>query len=135
MTEITNQNRKWHLLDMTSDNYGRVLTRAANLLCGKSKIEYLPNLDQGDYVVIINADLAKFTGRKIDQKMYYKHTSYIGNLKTVSAKELFTTDPAAMIKKSVAGMLPKNKLQKPRLSRLKIYRTSEHPHQNVKFEE
>lgn len=135
MTEITNQNRKWHLLDMSSQSYGRVLTQAANLLSGKLKTNYAPNLDQGDYVVIINAQKAIFTGRKIDQKMYYKHTSYLGNLKSISAKELFAKDPESMIIKSVAGMLPKNKLQKERLSRLKIYRDNIHPHQNVKFEE
>lgn len=135
MTETTKNQRKWFLLDLEGKTYGRELTRAAVLLCGKSKVNYAPNLDQGDYVVIINASKVRFSGKKIEQKMYYKHTSYIGNLKSISLKEYMTKDPIALVKKSVAGMLPKNKLQDDRLSRLKIYKDEKHPHQNIKFEE
>lgn len=135
MTELKNNQRKWYLLDFDGKTYGRELTRVANLLSGKLKVNYVPNLDQGDYVVIINAAKANFTGHKIDQKMYHKHTSYLGNLKTISLKDYFAKDPASLIKKSVGGMLPKNKLQDARLARLKVYAGSEHPHLNIKFEE
>jgi len=135
MTQIKNTDRKWHLIDFDGKAYGRELSRAANLLCGKLKVEYSANLDQGDYVVIINAAKAKFSGNKIKQNMYYKHTGYLGNLKSKSLKEMIDKDPVALVKKSVSGMLPKNKLRDDRLARLKVYAESTHPHQNVKFED
>lgn len=135
MTQIKNNERKWYLIDLDGKVFGRELSNAANLLIGKHKAEYLPNLDQGDYVVMINASKVKFTGNKLDQKMYYKHTGYIGNLKEISLKESMAKAPVDRIKKSVAGMLPKNKLRDDRLARLKVYTGNEHPHVNVKFEE
>ncbi len=135
MTQIKNNERKWYLVDLDGKIFGRELSNAANLLIGKHKAEYLPNLDQGDYVVMINAAKVKFTGNKLDQKMYYKHTGYIGNLKEISLKESMEKAPVDRIKKSVAGMLPKNKLKDDRLARLKVYVDNEHPHVNVKFEE
>lgn len=135
MKQIANNERKWHLVDLKEKPYGRELSRVANLLSGKGKINYAPNLDQGDYVVIINADKAIFTGRKLEQKMYYKHTGYLGNLKSMGLKEMLEKKPVTLVRNSVAGMLPKNKLREEKLARLKIYTDSTHPHQNVKFEE
>ena len=135
MTQIQNSERKWYILDFDGKTYGRELTRVANLLMGKGKTNYAPNLDQGDYVVIVNAAKAVFTGRKLDQKTYYKHTGYLGNLKQMDLKTMLDKKPIDLIKKSVAGMLPKNKLQDDRLARLKVYTDAVHPHQNVKFEE
>lgn len=135
MTQIKNNERKWHLIDLNDKIYGRELTRTANLLMGKGKTNYAPNLDQGDYVVIINAEKVRLTGNKIEQKSYHHHTGYLGNLKTVSLKEMLEKKPADLIRNSVAGMLPKNKLRDDRLSRLKIYVGASHPHQNVKFED
>lgn len=135
MKQITNNERKWYLVDFAGKTYGRELTRIANLLSGKSKVDYAPNLDQGDYVVIINADKAVFTGHKLEQKIYYKHTGYLGNMKSATLSEMLEKKPVDLIKRSVAGMLPKNKLSDLRLARLKVYLDDKHPHQNVKFED
>lgn len=135
MTQLTNKNRKWYLLDLKGEVYGRALSTAASLLMGKHKASYAPNLDQGDFVVIINADEVKITGNKLDQKIYYKHTGYLGNMKQMTFKKSLEKSVSDTIKKSVSGMLPKNKLLKERISRLKIYVNAEHPHQNIKFEE
>lgn len=135
MTQIKNNERKWHLIDLKDKPYGRELSRVAGLLMGKGKTIYTQNLDQGDYVVIINADKALFTGNKMEQKTYYKHTGYLGNLKSFGLKEMLEKKPIDLIKYSVGGMLPKNKLRDDRLARLKVYTGDAHPHQNVKFEE
>lgn len=135
MTQITNSQRKWHLIDLSQEVYGRALSRAASFLAGKNKPEYLPNLDQGDYVVMINADKLNITGNKLDQKIYYKHTGYLGNMKQMSLKKSLEKSASDTIKKSISGMLPKNKLLKDRVARLKIYEGQEHPHQNISFEE
>ncbi len=135
MTQLQNSQRKWHLIDLDGQTYGRELSRAANLLCGKHKTSFSKNLDQGDYVVIINASKAKFTGQKLSQKTYYKHTGYLGNLKEISLEKSMKLSAANTIKKSIGGMLPKNKLRDGRLDRLRIYTDNEHPHVNVKFEE
>lgn len=136
MTQVKNENRSWHLIDLKNGpTYGRALSHAANLLCGKGKTNYAANLDQGDYVVIVNASEAKFTGQKLDKKQYFKHTGYLGNLKTASLKEVLNKNPMNMVRHSISGMLPKNKLRDGRLARLKVYAGPTHPHQNVKFKE
>lgn len=135
MTQIKNNQRKWHLIDLDGKIFGRELSHAANLLIGKGKAEYLPNLDQGDYVVLVNASKVKFSGRKLDQKKYYKHTGYIGNMKEITLSESMSKSPVDQIRKSIAGMLPKNKLRDDRIARLKVYSDDKHPHVNVKFEE
>lgn len=135
MKQITNENRVWHLIDLNGLTLGRAATEIANLLQGKSKIEFVRNADNGDYVVVINCSKFVITGNKSDQKMYRKHTGYIGNLKEVSFKELLEKSPDKIVYNAVYGMLPKNKLRDKMLERLKIYATSEHPHVNIKFEQ
>lgn len=135
MKQITNENRAWHLIDLDGLTLGRAATEIANLLQGKSKIEFVRNADNGDYVVVINCSKFVITGNKSDQKMYRKHTGYIGNLKEVSFKELLEKSPDKIVYNAVYGMLPKNKLRDKMLERLKIYATSEHPHVNIKFEQ
>ena len=118
----------WHVIDATDQVLGRLATRVATLLSGKHKPGYAPFLIMGDHVVIINADKVKLTGRKLDQKIYYRHTGYVGNLKEVSMRRLFETRPERVIEEAVLGMLPKNKLRKKMAKRLRVYRGAEHPH-------
>lgn len=127
--------RKWHIIDLDGEAYGRALSKAACYLIGKNKVNYVNNIDMGDYVVLINADKVKITGNKKSQKMYYKHTGYIGNLKQKSLSQSIETSIVDTIKKSVKGMLPKNKTLESRINRLKVYSNSVHPHNNIKFEE
>ena len=133
MAQITNEQRKWHLIDASEAILGRTATQIADLLRGKKKTSFAMNLDCGDYVVVINAEKVKLTGKKEEQKRYYKHTGYIGNLKTKTVPELREKTPDKIIYNAVYGMLPGNKLRDEFLSRLKIYKGSKHPHQNVKF--
>lgn len=133
MTEKSNQNREWHLFDAKGVVLGRLSTEIVDILRGKKKPSFRNHLDGGDYVVVVNADKVKLTGKKEDQKYYYRHTGYIGNLKVKSLKEMRQEKPEEIIKHSVAGMLPKNKLQDDFLSRLKIYVGAKHPHVNIEF--
>lgn len=133
MMNPENQNRKWYIFDAKDEVLGRLSTQAANILRGKGKTDFSNNGDCGDYVVIINAEKIVLTGNKEEQKRYYKHTGYIGNLKTKTVSELRDKYPTEIIKHSVLGMLPKNKLQDRFMKRLKVYAGKEHPHQNVKF--
>lgn len=130
---INNENRQWYLFDANEKVLGRLATQIATLLRGKDKTSFVKNLDQGDYVVVINAEKIVLTGRKEDQKRYYKHTGYIGNLKTSTVPELREKNPEFIISHAVTGMLPDNKLRKEFLSRLKVYRGNKHPHVNIKF--
>lgn len=122
--------REWHLYDLAGKILGRASTEIARLLMGKHKATYTPNIDQGDYVVVINADKVEVTGNKLSSKMYYHHSGYPGGLKQESLADKMASNPAEVIEHSVKGMLPKNKLQTPRLRRMKIYTGSEHPHSN-----
>lgn len=121
-------------MDVDGATLGRAATEIANLLQGKGKIEFVRNLDNGDYVVVVNAAKIVITGDKANQKMYRKHTGYIGNLKEVSYKELLEKNPEKIVLNAVYGMLPKNKLRDKMLERLKIYSDANHPHVNIKFE-
>lgn len=125
--------RDWYLFDAEDKVLGRISTEIANLLRGKGKTVFENNTDCGDYVVLLNAGKVVLTGNKENAKRYYHHTRYIGNLKTFEFKKLKEDKPEEIIKHAVMGMLPKNKLQKEFISRLKIYRGATHPHQNVKF--
>ena len=128
----TNQKR-WHFFDAEGQILGRLSTQIAVLLRGKDKVTFTPNIDDGDSVVVINAEKIVLTGHKEDQKRYYKHTGYLGNMKTRTVKELRKTLPAFIIEEAVRGMLPDNKLAKDMEKRLHVYAGSEHPHQNIKF--
>lgn len=131
----TDVNRKWHLLDASAVTLGRLSTVAANLLTGKTKPIYTPHIDCGDYVVVINAKDLIVTGDKEDKKIYYRHTQYPGGIKSETLREKLDKDPTEVIRHSIRGMLPVNKLRDERLKRLKIYSGSEHNHSGQKPEE
>lgn len=128
-----NQNRNWYLFDLNDKVLGRVSSDIIKYLRGKHLASFTANNDNGDYVVVLNASKIKITGNKLEQKRYYKHTGYIGNLKEISMKDLMEKSPETVVKHSIAGMLPKNKLRDKILGRLKIYTGTEHPHKNIKF--
>lgn len=118
--------RKWHLFDAQSISLGRLATRAATLLLGKHKKEYTPHLDLGDFVVIINAKKIKVTGGKLEKKIYYRFTGYLGHLKEFKLKEKLEKDPCWVIKHAVSGMIPTNRLKAKRLKRLKVFIDERH---------
>lgn len=120
--------RKWYIVDATGQTLGRLASRIARYLMGKHKPTYTPNVDCGDFVVVVNADKIKVTGKKLINKIYYTHTGYIGNLKAETLKERLEKEPEAVLIDAVWGMLPKNRLRKRIIKKLKVYRTSEHPH-------
>ncbi len=127
-------NKKWYLIDGEGKTVGRVATKIANLLRGKEKPQFTPHADTGDFVIVVNADKLKFTGKKWDQKNYYWHTGYPGGIKSITAEDLLVKHPEDILKKAVWGMLPKNKWQKKLITRLKIYAGNEHPHASQKPE-
>ncbi|OGS46561.1 MAG: 50S ribosomal protein L13 [Elusimicrobia bacterium RIFOXYD2_FULL_34_15] len=114
--------RSWYLIDATEIPLGRLSTAAVKILQGKGKVEYAPNKDIGDYVVVTNAGKIKLTGKKLDQKLEYRHSGYPGGDKYIIYKELIEREPERIIKLSISGMLPKNRLRKPMLKRLKIFK-------------
>ena len=132
MTNITKPNEvklDWIVLDASGKRFGRLLTEAATLLRGKHKPGFSPNVDCGDYVIIINASKAEFTGaNKAEAKLYHRHSGYFGSVKSEKFGDLLANKPEKLYKLAVRGMLPKTKLGKERLKKLKIYAGSEHPH-------
>ena len=118
--------RAWHLIDLEGQTLGRVATKIAVLLMGKLKVCQNLNHDWGDYVVAINSDKIKVTGNKLKQKIYYHHSGYPGNLKELSLKSLLEKDSTKVLELAVKNMLPKNKLRRSRLSRLKIFKDEKH---------
>ena len=132
MTKITKPNevkRDWIVLDASGKRFGRLLTEAAILLRGKHKPGFSPNVDCGDYVIIINASKAEFTGaNKAEEKLYHRHSGYFGSVKSEKFGDLLANKPEKLYKLAVRGMLPKTKLGKEMLKKLKIYAGSEHPH-------
>ena len=118
----------WFLLDAKEQTLGRFATRVANILSGKNKPEYTPNADMGDYVVVINAKKMHVTGKKLDQKIYYRHSGYPGGIKSKPLKEVMNNSASEALKSAVKGMLPKNKLGKQMLTKLKVYDDENHPH-------
>ena len=125
---------KWYVIDATDQVLGRVATKAATILIGKHRPQYAPFLVSGDHVVIINANRIKLTGEKLDKKVYRRHTLYPGGLREVSARKVFDTKPGNLIREAVLGMLPKNKLRKRMVKRLKVYFANQHPHEAQKPE-
>jgi len=128
MANSENIERNWWVVDASDQTLGRLATKIANTLRGKHKPQFTPHADAGDFVVVLNSDKIKLTGNKWDQKKYYRHTGYIGSLKTTTAKELLDKDSTQIITKAVRGMLPKNRLSSQIINKLKVYRGSEHPH-------
>jgi large subunit ribosomal protein L13 len=121
-------NRRWHLVDLSGKFLGRSCTQIAQLLVGKGKPDFAYHVDNGDYVVVINAQDVRVTGKKAKQKLYHHYTGYAGNLRTFSFKELMAKDPALVIHHGVYGMIPKNRLRDRRIARLKIFAGPTHPY-------
>lgn len=122
-------NRDWYVVDASDQVLGRLATQIAMRLRGKHKPIYTPHVDTGDFVIVINADKVKLTGRKVDQKMYWRHSGYPGGIRGVSARRMLETKPEELIRQAVRGMLPKNRLGRKLLKKLKVYTGTEHPHQ------
>jgi len=135
MANKANIERKWYILDAAGKPLGKTAVRAADLLRGKTKPTYTPNADCGDNVIIINAGKAVLTGNKLNQKMYYHHTGYIGNMKEVKYSTLMKTKPEFAVELAVKGMLPDSTLGRTALTRLRVYRGAEHKHEAQKPEE
>lgn len=122
--------RSWHIMDAESQVLGRFATQIAEKLIGKHKRTYTPHVDNGDYVVVTNAEKIVVTGDKLRQKKYYSHSNYPGGFKAVSLEKMMAHFPERVIEKAVYNMLPKNKLRNGRMNRLKVYAGTEHPHQS-----
>jgi len=120
--------RKWYLVDAQDKVLGKLATRVATYLRGKNKPVFTPNVDTGDFIVVINAEKIRLTGKKLDDKIYYHHTGFIGGIKAATARERLSVHPEEVIKDAIWGMLPKNRLGRAMLKKLKVYRGSEHPH-------
>lgn len=121
--------RKWYVIDAAGKPVGRVATAAADILRGKTKPIFVPHVDCGDYVIIINADKAVLTGAKLEKKIYYRHTGYIGHLKEVKAGTLMKTKPTKVMELAVKGMIPNTTIGRTALTRLHVYAGAEHKHQ------
>jgi large subunit ribosomal protein L13 len=123
--EIT---REWHVVDAEGQTLGRLATRIADTLRGKDKPQYTPHVDTGDFVVVVNAEKVAVTGNKLDQKMYHRHSGYPGGLRSRTLRQQLDRRPEEVIRKAVKGMLPRNRLGRAQLRKLKIYAGPEHPH-------
>lgn len=121
--------RVWYVLDAKGKSLGRVASRAAAILRGKHKPQFTPHVDTGDFVIVVNAEHVRLTGRKLDQKVYYRHSGYPGGLKQTKARDMLRTRPERMIELAVRGMIPRTPLGRRQMAKLKVYRGSEHPHQ------
>jgi large subunit ribosomal protein L13 len=120
--------RNWFVVDLDGKVLGRTATEIARVLRGKHKPIYTPSVDTGDFVIVLNADKLQLTGNKMADKKYYRHTGYPGGLRSINAEKLLETKPEELVKKAVRGMLPRNKLGREMLKKLKVYAGSEHPH-------
>ena len=129
MAKAETINRKWYVIDAEGQTFGRLASRVASILKGKHKPEYTPHVDCGDHVIIINIEKAVFTGNKLDQKKYYRHSGYPGGLKEITYRELMEKKPCFAFEKAVKGMLPKNSLGRQMFKKLKVYEGTNHKHQ------
>jgi len=121
--------QKWYLIDCSGKKLGRLSVQIANILRGKNKPEYTPNSDVGDFVVLINAERIEISGNKSKDKIYFKHTGYPGNLKEINFQDLLNKDPEKVLRNAVKGMLPKNRLNRKIINKLKVYSGESHPHE------
>ena len=121
--------QKWYLIDCSGKMLGRLSVQIANILRGKNKPEYTPNSDVGDFVVLINAERIEISGNKSKDKIYFKHTGYPGNLKEINFQDLLNKDPEKVLRNAVKGMLPKNRLNRKIINKLKVYSGENHPHE------
>ncbi len=118
--------RKWYVVDATGHTLGRLTSEIAKILRGKHKPIYTPHIDTGDYVIVVNADKIKVTGKKLDQKIYYRHSDYVGGMKETTLKEMLAKKPEDVIRLAVKGMLPKGPLGRQMLKKLRVYAGPEH---------
>ncbi len=121
--------RDWYVVDAEGQTLGRLATQIANTLRGKNKATYTPHTDTGDFVVVVNAEKIHVTGQKLDQKLYYNHSGYPGGLRTRSLRTQLERRPTEVLRKAVKGMLPRNRLARQQINKLKIYAGPEHPHE------
>jgi len=121
--------REWFVVDAAGQNLGRLATRIATLLRGKHKPIFTPSMDTGDFVIVVNADKIAVTGRKLDQKMYYRYSGYPGGLTETSLRRMLEAHPTRVVEFAVRGMLPKNRLGRAMLKKLKVYAGATHPHE------
>ena len=128
MPKAADITRKWYVVDAEGQALGRVASQVANILRGKNKPIYTPNVDTGDFVIVINADKVILTGKKLDQKIYYKHSGYVGGLKETKYRKLMAEKPEEALRHAVVGMLPKGPLGRQMAKKLKIYAGAEHEH-------
>lgn len=120
--------REWQVVDASGQILGRLASQVAKLLMGKHKSIYTPHLDTGDYVMVLNAAKVELSGKKANQKIYYRHSGYPGGLKEITFRELFSKDPTRVVEAAVKGMLPKSRLGRAMFKKLRVYAGSEHPH-------
>lgn len=126
--------KKWYLIDASGKNLGRLSTRIAKILRGKDKVLFTPHVDCGDFVIVINAKHIKVSGDKIDDKLYYRHSGYVGNLKSTNLRDMLAKHPEFVLRHSIKGMIPHNILGRQILKKLKIYAGDSHPHESQKPE-
>jgi large subunit ribosomal protein L13 len=120
--------REWYIIDAKDKILGRLASKLAYILQGKHRPDYTPHVDQADFIVVVNAEKIKLTGKKLDQKVYWRHSGYIGGLKLETARKLLERKPEQLIYLAVKRMLPKNRMRKKLLKKLKVYAGPEHPH-------
>ena len=128
IAKVADVERKWYVVDATGKTLGRLASEIATVLRGKNKPMYAPNIDAGDYVIVINAEKVSVTGKKLDQKVYTHHSGYVGGLKTITLKQQIEKKPEEVMKHAVKGMLPKNALGRKMFSKLHVYAGPEHAH-------
>ncbi len=134
MAKAEEMNRKWYVVDVEGKVLGRAASEVAKILRGKTKPEYTPHVDTGDFVIVLNADKIVLTGKKLEQKMYRRHTGYIGHLKEISARHYLEKQPERVFELAVKRMLPGNSMGRTMFKKLKVYAGGEHEHQAQKPE-
>lgn len=127
--------QKWYVVDATGYTLGRLASEVAKILRGKNKPTYTPHIDTGDYVIVVNAQNIKVTGKKLDQKVYYQHSDYVGGMKETTLRDMLANKPVNVIEHAVRGMLPKGPLGREMFTKLHVYAGAEHPHAAQKPEE
>lgn len=126
----TDVEQKWHIIDADGLVVGRLASQVANVLRGKNKPIFTPHADTGDFVIIVNADKVRFTGNKLEQKTYYHHSGFPGGIKKEVAKDIMGKNPERILISAIRGMIPKNRLGRQQLSKLKVYSGPDHPHKS-----
>ena len=134
MASASSIDRKWYVVDATGYTLGRLASEVAKVLRGKNKPTYTPSMDTGDYVIVVNAEKVKVTGKKLNQKVYYRHSEYVGSLKETTLREMLNKHPERVIESAVKGMLPKGPLGREMYTKLHVYAGPDHKHEAQKPE-